>query len=142
MPPVTFDPIKFRERFPKFANETKYPDGQLLAAFQAAEVYVDNTDSATTPYDPDKQIFIREIMLYTLVCHLLTLQDWTMNGQAGPLTNASEGSVTAGFASPHYLGNGRDFYMQTPCGQAFWQMSLPYRLGGRYRPVFHFHPWG
>jgi hypothetical protein len=83
---------------------------------------------------------MRETLLQHLACHLLTLADWAARGQAGPVASASEGSVSAGFAVPRI--SGESYFLQTPCGRTYWQMSLPWRLGGRYHPLKPYHPWG
>lgn len=137
---VVFNPKNFRQDFPQFADPVKYPDRRLKGAFTAATLGLDNSDSSPVPYEPGKKIFTREVLLYFVTCHILTLADWAVNGQAGPVTTASEGSVSAGFAAPQMTS--KSYFMETPCGRNFWQMSLPYRLGGKYYPVKPYHPWG
>ena len=137
---VEFSSADFRQDFPQFADLEKYPDRRLRGAFNAATLGLDNSDASPVPYDPDKNVFARETMLYYLTCHILTLADWAANGQTGPVANASEGSVSAGFAVPQVTD--KSYFLETPCGRSFWQMSLPYRLGGKYYPVKPYHPWG
>ena len=137
---VVFSPEDFRQDFPQFADPVAYPDRRLQGAFNTATAMVDNTDSSPVPYDPDKGVTVRETVLYYLACHILTLSVWAQNGQSGPVTNASEGSVSVGFAAAQITE--KSYYQETPCGQTFWAMTLPYRLGGRYYPVKHYHPWG
>jgi hypothetical protein len=137
---VTFNPADFRQDFPQFADPKEYPDRRLQSAFNTATALLDNSESSPVPYDPDRGVTMRETMLYCLTCHLLTLAGWAANGQSGPISNASEGSVSVGFAVPQVADN--NYYLQTPCGQTYWRMSLPYRIGGRYRPVKQYHPWG
>ena len=137
---VTFSPDDFRQDFPQFANPEMFSDKMLLRAFNAAETLLDNTEASPVPYDPHKNILIRETLLHYLTCHLLTLAGWAANGQSGPMTNVSEGSVSVGFATAQ--ATGKNYYLQTPCGQTFWQMSLPYRMGGRYYAAPQHHPWG
>ncbi|MDR2947119.1 MAG: DUF4054 domain-containing protein [Candidatus Adiutrix sp.] len=140
MAAVVFNPDDFREDFPQFADPVKYTERRLTGAFNAATLGLDNTESSPVPYDPDKKVFTRETLLYYLTCHILTLAEWAANGQAGPVTNASEGSVSAGFAAPPVTD--KSYFMETPCGRTFWQVSLPYRMGGKYYPVKPYHPWG
>lgn len=137
---VIFSPDDFREDFPQFADKKLYPDRRLLMAFNAATVLLDNTDTSPVPYDPANGVLIREVLLHYLTCHLLTLAGWAANGQSGPVSNASEGSVSLGFTVPQVTDKG--YFLLTPCGQTYWQMTAPYRLGGRYYPVKHYHPWG
>ena len=97
---VVCNPKNFRQDFPQFADPVKYPDRRLKGAFTAATLGLDNSDSSPVPYEPGKKIFTREVLLYFVTCHILTLADWAVNGQAGPVTTASEGSVSAGCAAP------------------------------------------
>lgn len=134
---VTFNPVGFRDEYPQFSLFT---DGQLKAAFKIACLLLDNTEASPVPYNPDKGIYDRETMLYLLVCHLCTLAKWVTEGQSGPVTSASEGSVSVSFSVPQTTGE--TYYTQTPCGQTFWKLAAAYRSGGRYIAVKHYHPWG
>lgn len=139
---VVFDPEAFLEMFPKFTKPdgtSLLTDAQLQACFDQACLLLDNTDKSPVPYDPDKGIMIRKTLLNLLVCHLATLALWPL-GQSGPLSSATEGSVSSGFQIP--TGTGSAFYNQTPCGQAYWQAMLPYTIGGRYYAKHYYHPWG
>ncbi|MDR2075657.1 MAG: DUF4054 domain-containing protein [Desulfovibrio sp.] len=137
---VIFSPEDFRQDFPQFADEEKYPDRRLRTAFSAAATLLDNTDASPVPYDPETGIPLRETLLYFLACHILTLSGWAEGGQAGPMSSASEGSVSVSFAVPQVTD--KSYYLLSPCGQTYWRMTAPYRSGGRYYPVKHFHPWG
>ncbi len=139
---VVFNPEDFRQDFPQFADPVKYTDRRLQSAFNAACLSVDNTDKSPIPYDPDKQDFTRETLLYYLTCHILTMAEWGANGQSGPVTNATEGSVSVGFAAPQITNSNKSYFDETPCGRAFWQMSMRFRMGGRYYPACNYHPWG
>ena len=74
---------------------------------------------------------------FDLACLLLDNTDASLSG---PLSSATEGSVSVSFSIPQNIG--KAFYSQTPCGQAFWQAVQPYAAGGRYYAVRHWHPWG
>lgn len=140
MPVVMFSPDDFRQDFPQFADVEKYSDRRLESAFRAASTLLDNTDSSIVPYNPDNGIYVRETLLYYLTCHLLTLADQSNNGQSGPLSSVTEGSVSASFAVPQVTD--KSYYLLTPCGQAYLQMLKPYLVGGRYYPIKPYHPWG
>lgn len=135
---VVFDPAHFREAYPRF-TEDLLTDAQLQQAFDVACLILDNTGQSRIPYDPEKGILIRQTLLYLLVCHLATLALWGP-GQAGPMSNAAQGSVSVGFSVPQYT-NGQ-YFSQTPCGQTLWQALQPYLVGGRYYAARHYHPWG
>ena len=137
---VIFDPAEFLTKYPQFKD--KVTDAQLEQAFDVACLLLDNTDSSLVPYDPDKGIKDRKTLLYMLVCHLVTLGLRGAEGQAGPVASASEGSVSVSFAVPTITGKIADWYIQTPCGQAYWNAIARYRLGGHYVAGCKYHPWG
>ena len=132
-----FDKEDWLEAYPQFKGLVT--DAQLDYAFKIAETLLDNTESSPVPYDPENGIVTREILFYMLICHLVTLALRPIN-QAGPTSNATEGSVTVGFQIPTSV-NGQ-YFMQTPCGQSYWQSIRKYIVGGRYYDQKHFHPWG
>ena len=134
---VVFDPQAWLEAYPQFQGQLT--DAQLMQAFNVACLMLDNTDASPVPYDPDNGVETRKILLWLLVCHLATLALRPVN-QSGPLTSASEGSVSTGFQVPQSL-NGQ-YFVQTPCGSTFWQAIRKYVVGGRYYDICHFHPWG
>lgn len=135
---VVFNATEFRTFYPKFTEEL-ISDEQLDNLFQLACTFIDNTDKSRFPYDPDRNIYTRKQMLYLLVCHLATMELWGA-GQSGPLTSATQGSVSVGFQSMDMWG--QPWFSQTPCGRTLLQMLMPYALGGRIYTKPHFHPYG
>jgi hypothetical protein len=135
---VVFDPAAFREMYPQFTEEL-LTDAQLQNAFDVACLCVDNSDASALPYDPDNQVYIRRTLLNLFVCHLASMALWPA-GQSGPMSNATQGSVSVGFSVPTAV-NGQ-YFSQTPCGQTFWQAIRPYLIGGRYYANKVIHPWG
>lgn len=135
---VVFNATEFRTFYPKFPEEL-ISDEQLDNLFQLACTFIDNTDKSRFPYDPDRNIYTRKQMLYLLVCHLATMELWGA-GQSGPLTSATQGSVSVGFQSMDMWG--QPWFSQTPCGRTLLQMLMPYALGGRIFTKPHFHPYG
>ena len=135
---VVFNATEFRTFYPKFTEEL-ISDEQLDNLFQLACTFIDNTDKSRFPYDPDRNIYTRKQMLYLLVCHLATMDLWGA-GQSGPLTSATQGSVSVGFQSMDMWG--QPWFSQTPCGRTLLQMLMPYALGGRIFTKPHFHPYG
>ena len=135
---VVFNPTEFRTFYPKFTEEL-ISDEQLDNFFQLSCSFIDNTDSSRFPYDPDRNVFTRKQMLYLLVCHLATMELWGA-GQSGPLTSATQGSVSVGFQSMDMWG--QPWFSQTPCGRTLLQILMPYALGGRIFTKPDFHPYG
>lgn len=136
---VKFDPVAFREGFPQFA-EGLFTDAQLTNAFKVATTIIDNSPNALIPYDPGNSVYDREVVLNALVCHLLTMAQRAMDGQAGPVASATEGSVSVSFAVPSVDKD--SYFLQTPCGQMFLQLVAKYSVGGIYfDPDDSHHPW-
>lgn len=135
---VVFNPEQFRAMYPRFTQDV-ITDAELRQAFDVACLILDNTNASPVPYDPDKDVFVRRTLLYLLVCHLATMALWPV-GQSGPMSNATQGSVSVGFSIPSRL-NGQ-YFQHTPCGQTFWQAIQRYLAGGRYFPARYHHPWG
>lgn len=138
---VEWNEAEWRALYPQF---TAITSEQLTALWRMATSIIDNTEGTQIPYDPDNGIFVRQIILYALMCHLATIATQDQAGQPGTLTNASEGSVSAGFYMPQFPGGGvaGAWYNQTPCGRTVWMMLRRYSLGGRYYPMKYFHPFG
>lgn len=122
---VIFDPALFRQQRPQFANPDKYSDAFLQNCFDEATLICSNKESSLIPYNPDRQVYDRQILLYLLTCHIATL---ATSGQVGSITSATEGSVSAGF----YIDQkkGAAWFTQTQCGYMYWQMVQKYKLGG------------
>jgi hypothetical protein len=121
---VVFDPDEFREINPQFAELTA---GQLRFAFEAACLALDNSEGSPVPYNPP-DVTVRKTILDLLVCHLCELKI-RGNGVVGTMTNAAQGSVSAGFAAP--ADPGARWFNQTQCGASAWQLLSGFRLGGR-----------
>lgn len=134
---VTFDSDEFLGIYPRFAGVLT--PVQLQNAFDTACLILDNTDGSIVPYDPDNDINNRKTLLYMLTCHLASVALWG-SGQAGPVSGASEGSVSVSFAVPDV--STASWFKSTPCGQAYWQATRKYVVGGRYIAQRYYHPWG
>ena len=134
---VVFNAEEFLNSHPQFIG--KLNEAQLDNAFDVACLLLDNSEASPVPYDPERGIETRRILLNLLVCHLATLALRPVN-QAGALSSASEGSVSVGFQIPQ--STNAAWWMQTTCGQTFWQAARRFLVGGRYYPACKYHPWG
>lgn len=135
---VEFDSTKFRNRHPYF-NEDRISDDALEYQFQVASTIIDNTENSFIPYDPDKNVFDREILMYTLVCHLAAIAMRNPT-QAGSIASAGEGSVNVSFTTAQ---SSEEYYSMTPCGQTFWRLMKKYRAwGGIGVYPQEYHPYG
>lgn len=129
---VVFDPAEFAELFPAI----KATPAQEAMFFKMAEGFLDNTACSIV-----KDLDERKILLYTLTAHIAQLNSNVESGNAvvGRVASASEGSVSI---SLDYgaMGNNERWYLQTPYGANYWQMtkkyrSFLYRLGKSQMPV-------
>lgn len=134
---VTFDSGEFLSIYPRFSGVLT--PAQLQNAFDVACLVLENTDSSVVPYDPTNGINDRKTLLYALTCHIASMALWG-NGQAGPASGATEGSVSVSFAVPDVTN--ASWFKMTPCGQLFWQATRKYVVGGRYYARRYSHPWG
>lgn len=116
---VVFDVAKFREMYPKI----KSTDAQLEMFFLEAEMLFNNTSHSCV-----KDLKKREILLYMIVAHLATLQSQVDDGNmiVGRISSASEDVVSV---SSEYgtLNKNEKFWVQTPYGAKFWQLTSQYR---------------
>lgn len=127
---VVFDPSEFRDINPQFNPRlgfAGFTDAQLQFAFEVACLVVNNSEHSIVPYNPPT-VNTRKIILYLLVCHLCELKI-RGGGIVGTMTNATEGSVSAGFSAP--MNPNAAWFNQSQCGALAWQLLLPYALGGR-----------
>lgn len=129
---VVFDPAEFRLLYPSIAAT----DEQLEMYFAMAETFLDNTECSIV-----KDLDARKTMLYLLVAHIALLSQQAENGNpvVGRISNATEGTVSVGL-DYGTMGNNERWYLQTPWGAMYWQMSkkyrsMVYRLGIAPMPV-------
>ena len=125
MAAVVFDPTAFKARYPEFAA---VPDATLTACFMEAGLYLSNADNS-----PVRNLTRRAILLNMLTAHVAfiggKLSADGMPRPVGRTSNASEGSVSAGF---EYLTPGTHaWFTQSQYGAAFWQATTNLR-GFRY----------
>lgn len=129
---VVFDPSEFRLLYPSISAT----DEQLEMYFAMAETFLDNTECSIV-----KDLDARKTMLYLLVAHIALLSQQAENGNpvVGRISNATEGTVSVGL-DYGTMGNNERWYLQTPWGAMYWQMSkkyrsMVYRLGIAPMPV-------
>ena len=141
MTAVVFDASTFRELYPAFSDETKVPDAALEDCFDLAVEIVGNDGSSLVPYDPDATppVKTRLQVLYALTCHLATMRYLWEPTQAGALTSATQGSVSAGFA----IDTSSDsWWNRTQCGAVAWMLLKRYASGALYYGAEYIHRGG
>lgn len=126
MPAVVFDPVAFKLRYPEF---TAVANPTLQMCFDEAGLYLSNADNS-----PVQNVTRRAVLLNMLTAHVAfiggKLSADGMPRPVGRTSNASEGSVSAGF---EYLTPGTHaWFTQSQYGASFWQATSALR-GFRYR---------
>jgi hypothetical protein len=126
MPAVVFDPVAFKARYPEFAAVA---NPALQSCFDEAGFYLSNANNS-----PVQNVTRRAVLLNMLTAHIAfiggKLSADGMPRPVGRTSNASEGSVSAGF---EYLTPGTHaWFTQSQYGAAFWQATSSLR-GFRYR---------
>lgn len=141
---VKFDPDDFRANNQRFTVDL-VSDAQLSDFyFPLACEFCGNTDATSYfPYniDADPPVTTRKWALYLVMCHLLTMDLWPVE-QQGPITNASEGSVSTAFQLLQGKTTTESWWLQTRCGARYWMLLKPYVMGGRAYISKSYHPWG
>jgi hypothetical protein len=138
---VTFDPDKFRALHPELVD--KISTELLTSYFDLATMIIGNTDDSLVPYDPEKGLKHREVLLYLLVCHFAKIKQMEDEGQAGVLVSTSEGDVSASFSKVTSTAGGYDddFFNQTKCGETYLILKRRYSVGGVYVKSKRMHPF-
>lgn len=107
---------------------TFYPATLLLNAFNIAQQFVNNT-IATAVQDAN----LRQTLLYLLTAHVVALSPTGgVNGQApsglvGRISDASEGSVSAGTEYSSTITNSQAYFVQTQYGAQYWALIAQFR---------------
>ncbi|HFC6382035.1 TPA: DUF4054 domain-containing protein [Neisseria lactamica] len=123
MPAVVFDKARFQTAYP----EVRAADAQLEMWFAQAESLLDNTGRSIVK-KPEE----REMLLFLLVRHFAALNERAaQGGLVGRIASASEGSVSVS-ADMGAVGSNAAWYLQTPHGATYWQLTAKYR---RFRYV-------
>lgn len=129
MPIAVFSYPTFVARYPEFAGI----DPSLAAAYFAeATLYLRN-DGTGPVQDAGQQL----VLLNMLVAHIAKLNALNADGSSasglvGPITSATEGSVSVGSGLVVEAGTA-GWFQQTSYGYAFWNATAPYR-SMRYVP--------
>lgn len=125
---VAFDLTLFRARYPGFASA---PDALLLAFFDEATIYLNNTESS-----PVLDVSRRALLLNMLVAHIAKIEYGENGEPASPLVGrisaATEGSVTVAVDMGVVSGSAA-WFMQTKYGASYWQATVNLR-SFRYIP--------
>lgn len=132
---VAFDYASWAALFPQFGVTT--PSFTALTQEQVvgvilplAEQYCRN-DGGGRVCNAGVQAQLLNLMVAHVAQLLFGSSTQPMSPLVGRISNAIEGSVSVGTDFPTTPSNA--WFVQTPYGAAFWQLSLPFRLG-KYVP--------
>ena len=123
---ATFNSANFLARYPEF----NALDADLLGQYYAeAGMYCRNDGGG-----PVSDLLTQTTFMNMVTAHIAALNGG-VNGQTpsqmvGRISSAGEGSVHVSLDMK--VDNGAAWFMQTKYGAAYWQASLPYRLGGYF----------
>ncbi len=125
---ATFNYTTWVTRYPEFSAVT--PETAALY-FADATLYLNNTGLSPVPLAADQLQ-----LLNMLTAHIAATAPSAVGGggvAGGPLTSATEGSVSATFWTASSMSAYEGWFRSTPYGAAFWQAMQKY-FGFRYRP--------
>lgn len=126
MAEVVLDIPKFRQLFPQFADETKYPDIMIEMYWDQALCMMDDEC-----YECLDNCACTELMMYLLVAHFLALSTTTNKGkQGGLISNSSVDKVSVTRVTPP-VNDMFDYWLgQTPYGQQLLAQLTAMLVGG------------
>lgn len=124
MTAVVFDYAKWSARYPALAAFTS--DATAESYFDEATALCSNADNSLVPYNPPS-VTTRATALNMLVAHIAALNDPARGGLTGRLSSAGEGG--ANITTELTASEGMAYYVQTPYGLAYWELTKPYRKG-------------
>jgi len=127
MASVTLDITEFREIYPAFSDNTKYPDSVITIAFNKATIFFKNETNCVLDEGQLKTIE------YLMTAHLLQIQTNTNSGNtAGVITSASIDKISVTIADPSSKDDFDYFLNQTIYGQELLALLSLLVVGGFY----------
>lgn len=123
---VEFEPAAFRALYPQFTDPPT-TDAMLANFFALATVILNNRCTSIVTDG-----VLRERLLNLLVAHLALITPTTGGagsggGLVGPVSSASEGSVSVSSGFAAQVSQNAAWFAQTQFGFTFWQLTAPYR---------------
>ncbi len=119
---AVWNPSLFVGRYPEFTAAQAANPSQFLAFFMEAGLYLSNCDNS-----PVCNVTTRLVLLNMLTAHIAFLAGvLNADGQPRPvgrISDASEGSVSAGFDWNAQTPGTGPWFAQTQYGTAFWQAT-------------------
>lgn len=119
---AVFDYGAWVARFPELSTVTQ-PAAQNY--FDAAGFLLTNSDCSVVQ-DVTKRLVLLNLLTAHLAKLFATINGAAPSGLVGAIKSATEGSVSVSTGLGEMSGS-EAFYVQTPYGFLFWQMTLKYR---------------
>jgi hypothetical protein len=125
---VQFSAPEFVALYPEFTGLT---NAVMQNAFNDAVFFLNNS-CCSAVCDANQRL----ILLYKVTAHVLFLTQGTNDGAGntttpqgivGRIDSASEGSVSVNAQYNAVISESEAYFIQSPYGAAFWQMTSPYR---------------
>lgn len=126
MEKVVLNITDFREQYPEFKSNVKFPDATITSAFTKATIFFKNETNCEVDIEQ------LEVILYLMTAHLLKMQLKTLKGQTGLVASATIDKISVSIVSPRNLGEFEYFLNQTPYGQELLALLALLVLGGFY----------
>jgi len=127
MSTITLDIAAFRNQFQAFASIVNYPDATIQMYFDMSSNYVSTNNIGYLNGTS------RVLALYLMTAHLLKIADGIASGNLVQATqNASEGSVSIGFATIPLKNQFQWWLSATQYGQQLLAMLSVFATGGLY----------
>lgn len=124
---IELDISKFRELFPAFSDQSKYPTVTIEMKWEVATCYISDLDCGRLKSS------CRQYAIFLMMAHLLYIDDCISAGiKLNPTTSVSEGKVSASFAAFPSEGSW-DFWLgQSSYGQQLVALLSSVAAGGYY----------
>lgn len=126
---ATFDLTAFRQRYPEFANVTP---SLVQAYFAEATLYFRNDGTGPVQDAGQQALLLNMLTAHIAALNRLNPDGSSASGLAGPITSATEGSVSVSSGLIVEPGSAQ-WFQSTTYGFSFWTATAAYRQA-RYVP--------
>lgn len=131
---MTLDYAQFRQRFPEFADVTKFPDATLEVFWVMAGNFMDSTDSPCRILHGDSLVLARQYLTAHLLSIATNQKNDAANGggadQGGFVTGATIGDITVNKMAPPAKDQWEYWLNGTPYGSALLALLKLFAVGG------------
>lgn len=127
MTTITFDIAEFRERFPEFEDDTKYPDAVLQKYWDMATCYISDEDYGCLSGT------CRNLAIELMTAHLTNIGEGTAIGEAPVFVNSSTVDKVSVSVTPPPQKDQYEWWLNlTSYGQQLLALLKTKAVGGCY----------